>query len=405
MQIIPFRLEFIPQPGYLSLMANSDQLEIQQYLFSIVKIVEGATKADHSAVAAYARKLADDLEAGGERSVASRLRRALDGSKVAKLSLARAGQFNELKQANPPVDAESRLPTADESLFEPLVEEIFLDDPTKAIVDRFVRVSQASGRLLSHGMSASPSMLLSGPPGCGKTQLARYIAATLGMPMLTARADALISSYLGSTSKNIRMLFEHASSKPCILFLDEFDALAKKRDDNYELGELKRVVISLLQNLDALGPDHVVLAATNHEHLLDPAIWRRFTYHVHIGLPLLLQRKQLLQKALRSFDNDDLREHCAELTEGLSGSQVKLFAETLVLNAILDDRSEVAVSQLIPVLSEFRPALREQASSLEERVKLVRDLNSKYFTQVRLAGLFGVSQSTISKLLHSEGSK
>jgi len=100
-----------------------------------------------------------------------------------------------------------------------------------------------------------------------------------------ARLDGLISSYLGSTAKNIRALFDFAAKTPCVLFLDEFDAIAKVRSDAQEMGELKRVVNSFLQNLDTLGRQSIVLAATNHETLLDAAVWRRFTYRLALTLP------------------------------------------------------------------------------------------------------------------------
>src|SRR4029077_10470965 len=108
-----------------------------------------------------------------------------------------------------------------------------------------------------------PSLLIYGPPGCGKTQLARHVAEELHLPLLTARVDTIVSSYLGNTSKNIRSLFEHAMARPCVLFLDEFDAIAKLRDDQHELGELKRVVISLLQNIDALDSSITLIPATD----------------------------------------------------------------------------------------------------------------------------------------------
>ena len=110
-------------------------------------------------------------------------------------------------------------------------------------------------------------MLMYGPPGTGKSRLARHIAGELGLELYVARLDGLISSFLGSTSKNIRALFDFAAKTPCVLFLDEFDAIAKLRGDTQELGELKRVVNSFIQNLDSLGPQSIVLAATNHEEL------------------------------------------------------------------------------------------------------------------------------------------
>ena len=157
------------------------------------------------------------------------------------------------------MDQESRLALADEELIRPGYAVVFVSPDVTASLNEFIRFVVASDCLISQGVGVSPSMLLYGPPGCGKTELARYVASQLGLPQLTARSDSLISSFLGSTAKNLRVLFEHAMARPCVLFLDEFDALAKARDDKNELGELKRVVVSLLQNIDALASKTVLL--------------------------------------------------------------------------------------------------------------------------------------------------
>ena len=165
-------------------------------------------------------------------------------------------------------------------------------------IARFLDYFRAADRLFASGVSVSPTMLLYGSPGTGKTLVARFIASELGMPLIVSRADGLISLYLGSTAKNLRLLFEHAAARPCVLFLDEFDSLAKMRDDSHELGELKRVVISLLQNIDASRREHILLAATNHEHLLDRAVWRRFAYKLQADLPGKEERTAMLEMFL-----------------------------------------------------------------------------------------------------------
>ena len=169
-----------------------------------------------------------------------------------------------------------------------------------------------------------------GPPGTGKSRLARFIAQELGLDLYIARLDGLISSFLGSTSKNIRALFDFAAKTPCILFLDEFDAIAKLRGDTQELGELKRVVNSFIQNLDTLGTQSIVIAATNHEELLDSAIWRRFSYRLALNFPTA-DLREMMWKAVhcgleftarelsswlicpKDFQVSDIREVCVRL--------------------------------------------------------------------------------------------
>ncbi|MGO6733522.1 ATP-binding protein [Rhizobium ruizarguesonis] len=130
--------------------------------------------------------------------------------------------------------------------------------------------------LRRHGLQVRSKVLFCGPPGCGKTLCAEIFAAELGLPFFVVKLDRLISSYLGETASNIRKIFEFARKQPCVLFFDEFDALARARDDSGEHNELRRVVNSLLLFIDQIRPKGFLIAATNLDQSLDPAIWRRF---------------------------------------------------------------------------------------------------------------------------------
>jgi len=211
--------------------------------------------------------------------------------------------------------------------------------------------------------------------------------------------DGLISSYLGSTAKNLRLLFEHAMSRPCVLFLDEFDALGKMRDDSKELGELKRVVISLLQNIDAMGKDHVLLAATNHEHLLDPAIWRRFAYNIPLSEPDQRAREQMVRRFFGPFASEVLVEPVVALSEGLTGAQIRQIAEDCIREAVLEDRETVPFTEAVAAVLSAGRGGAESANSRDEMIRSLRKKSPKTFTQTRLAELFGISQSQVSKLL------
>lgn len=369
---------------------------MRKYLFDLAKIIEGAANGDFEKVMSYGNQLTKRLTDDGEVEGAKRLKSILTRSKAHKFSVARMNQ-----QAAPllPVDSESRMAIADEEHWQPGQVPLFLPDEQQQQADRFLKYVRAADRLVASGVGVSSSMLVYGPPGCGKTQLARYIAAELSLPLLTARSDALISSYLGSTAKNIRSLFDHAASRRCVLFLDEFDALAKMRDDKAELGELKRVVISLLQNIDALGPDHLIIAATNHEHLLDPAIWRRFAYRMRLTEPDELGRQRMLATFLGKFATEDQIAILAAVSSGSSGAALKQAAEDSIRDAVLDGRSQIdTLAVLDKLLRELRP--NDSAASRDEKIRLVRSKVGKRVSQPQLASLFGVSQSHVSKVLN-----
>ena len=150
--------------------------------------------------------------------------------------------------------------------------------------------------LRAHGLEPRHRFLLVGPPGNGKTSLAEAIAAELMMPMLVASYEALISSYFGETASRLAALFEFVRSRECVLFLDEFDTIAKERADDHDTGELKRVVSSLLLGVDRL-PSHVILVtASNHPEVLDRAAGRRFQVHISLPTPSHAEIRRFVER-------------------------------------------------------------------------------------------------------------
>jgi SpoVK/Ycf46/Vps4 family AAA+-type ATPase len=368
-----------------------------QHLLEILKIVEGAVATDRTKVVSYTKQLADKLAQSGEDEAAKRLRRLLGTTKSSAVSPALVNSISRL-----PVDNESRLALAEEENIDKTEVRVFLPDDVETTVFEFIRYVKAADQLLANGVDIHPSLLIYGPPGCGKTELARHIAAELHLPLLTARVDTIVSSYLGSTSKNIRSLFEHAMARPCVLFLDEFDAIAKLRDDQHELGELKRVVVSLLQNIDALDSRTVLVAATNHEHLLDSAAWRRFAYKVHIEKPNLATREKLFTHFLDGFSSPEDCALFSSTTDGLTGADIKQLADDSKREAILEGKKMVAPEAVLRrTLTVRLPKDINSSTNLAARLKATRNLDHKVFTVRRLAGIYRCSTGQVSKLLNS----
>ncbi len=278
------------------------------------------------------------------------------------------------------------------------------------VVHEFLSVARSYGSFDTNDLSGALSFLMYGPPGTGKSRLARHIAQELGLELYVARLDGLISSYLGSTSKNIRALFDFAARTPCVLFLDEFDAIAKIRSDSQEMGELKRVVNSFLQNLDTLGRQSIVLAATNHEALLDAAVWRRFTYRLALQLPSTKERSEMWAEFAVStvFTDRDLAV-LSNLSEGFSGSDIRESCIRLKRRGIANARP-VRLSDAFLVLQNislsgdenrcFAVALHNKTTA--DVIKILRERDHRLFSFAVLSELLGVSKATVYRLAHRE---
>lgn len=173
---------------------------------------------------------------------------------------------------------------------------IYLPDDAHTGMLELVEEQQRKDILRSHGLEPRHRVLLSGPPGNGKTTLAEAIAYELMVPLFVVRYEAVIGSFLGETSSRLKRLFDFVRTHHCVLFFDEFDTLGKERGDTHETGEIKRVVSSLLLQIDALPSHVVVVTATNHAELLDRAVWRRFQLRLNLPEPTTAQKVQWFKR-------------------------------------------------------------------------------------------------------------
>ncbi|HUY04432.1 MAG TPA: anti-phage ATPase IteA [Rhodocyclaceae bacterium] len=370
-----------------------------EYLSEVLKILDGALKANATMASSYAGLLAEKLDTAGEREQAALVRQRLIRAPKALASAQDAASPGSVGQL--PVDGESRLHTVDYSM--PAPADVFLALPTgieRRVAD-FLNAWRHYDDLARVGAAISPRMLIYGPPGTGKTQTARWIAAELGLPLLTVRCDTLISSLLGQTSKNLRRVFEYAQSRPAVLFLDEVDALASARGNERDVGELQRVVVSLLQNIDALEENTVLIAATNHDPLLDSAVWRRFAFQLPMPLPDAALREVLWRKHLGKFGTPGL--DYAGLTTrsaGVTGALIEQVSLDAKRHAVLAHQAAVDEAETHRRLALAMALMQsKQLSSVDDEVRWLRQWDARRFSVRELARLYGVTTRKINNII------
>ena len=218
------------------------------------------------------------------------------------------------------------------------LEDMILPAEAEAVIRELVEEQHRADLLRSYNLEPRHRVLLAGPPGNGKTSLAEAIADALSVPLIAVRYEAVIGSYLGETAQRINQVFEHARSRHCVLFFDEFDSVAKERGDLHETGEIKRVVSSLLLQVDALPSYVVVVTASNHPELLDRAVWRRFQIRIELPMP----KQGQIEEWFKRFEKRT--EHTLGLSprslarrlRGLSFAEVEDFGTDVLRRIVLD---------------------------------------------------------------------
>lgn len=371
-----------------------------EYLSEILKILDGALKANASMASNYAGLLADKLESSGAGKQARMIRERLARAPSALIGAQDASQgisFGSL-----PVDGESRLDTVDLSLpQQDATGRLLLPSAIEQRISEFLSNVRFYDQLVGVGAATPNRLLAYGPPGTGKTKLARYIAADLGLPLLTVRCDTLVSSLLGQTSRNLRRVFEYAQQMPSVLFLDEFDALAGARGNERDVGELQRVVIALLQNIDALPESTILIAATNHDQLLDPAIWRRFSFRIPMPTPDPGLRALLWQQFLGDFAPADVDlPSLVEASGGITGALIEQVCVDAKRVAVLNHESVVDEPQLFRRLGLALALVQGTVlSTSESEIIWLKAWAPKRFSLRALAKLYNMSNRNVTNIL------
>lgn len=252
------------------------------------------------------------------------------------------------------------------------------------------------------GVGLSRTLLLSGPPGVGKTMTARWLAQSLALPLVTLDLSSVVSSYLGSSGRNIKAVLDYAKSGPCVLLLDEFDAIAKRRDDDADIGELKRIVNVVLVELDRWPDTSLLVAATNHPHLLDPAVARRFDRAVEIPLPARTERSRILAyaaaggTAVAGEVSESVIDLAAEVTDGFSSSDVVRMWSLVLRRAVLRDAAVEDV--LLEEISRIGSASTKVRDMVIAALHLRLGLSNR-----QIAEVVGVSHPTVAAALKRAG--
>lgn len=345
----------------------------------ILRIIEGGLANDKRKIINYSIRLADRLKSEGDELLAKCILERLETSTS---SVATSDAMRMM-----PLDNDSKMQIVEVIPEDKSQTRIVLDDYVANAVNDFIEIINHGEEIEKAGLEVNKTLLLYGAPGCGKTSIAHYISEQTRLPLVIARLDGLVSSLLGSTAKNIRKIFSYAASIPCILFLDEFDAIAKARNDNHELGELKRVINSLLQNIDELPSSSVLIAATNHSELLDKAVWRRFFTKIEVGMPNSTNRMKIIDNLLEGYNNsfmDDFSKYkiLCELTSKMSPSDLTTMLTKLKVKSIIKASNNIEYEDILSEIYSFEGKLDSQESFV------------KYLSQ------YGVTQATIAKMLN-----
>ncbi|MBZ9701964.1 MULTISPECIES: ATP-binding protein [unclassified Mesorhizobium] len=299
----------------VELMARSDLL---------LSIVRAGAEGDQATLRASVEALVAEEKSKQHNILADRLQRVIN-------SVPAVGKLEARQPLAPGRDIIL------ETIPQRQLSELILPLPVTQQVRNLVEEQSRADLLRSHGVQPRHTMLLSGPPGNGKTSVAEAIAEALALPLFTVRYDALVGSYLGETNTRLRKLFDYVRTTACVLFFDEFDAIGKERGDTHETGEIKRVVSFLLMQIDQLPSYVVAVAATNHHALLDSAVWRRFQMRLHVPQP---DWRQVAVLIARYFDTWDEKlsispEALAKQLEPASFAEIVEFCQTVRRGHIL----------------------------------------------------------------------
>ena len=316
----------------------------------LVDLIKTATNGDQLAFRKVAEELIQEEKQKGHRVLAERLAKALqpNAAQAARPPSTKMNGNNPHKELFYEITPERKLNS------------LVLPEKIRIQVQELVEEQHRSELLHAHNLRARNRILLAGPPGNGKTTLAEALAFELMYPLIVIRYETLVGSYLGETSSRLKNVLDYARTQRCVLFFDEFETLGKERGDIHETGEIKRVVSTMLMQLDEMPDYVVVVAASNHPELLDKAVWRRFQLRIELPTPTRDQLVHFIasieQRCAVNFGYQPAT--LAKYLLGLNFAEAEEFCLGIVRRAVLDMKTENAQQATKLKLRQWKERLK-----------------------------------------------
>ena len=329
------------------------------------QLIRSGVDGDDSGFRQISQSLIAEERQKHHNLLANDLEKILYGSDF--LSASRNASKLDLNK-NIPVDKERGLPLLE--LKGPVrgLDDVVLGDLNRESIKRILKEYNREEVLRSWGMRPVERILFCGPPGCGKTISAEALAFELNRSLCIIRLDSVVSSYLGETSANLRKVFDFIQSSSVVALFDEFDALGKERADVAEHGELKRVVNTFLQMLDGFSGKSLIIAATNHENILDSAIWRRFEDVLAFEYPTVAQIKNLLGIKLRGVRREfEYSRQVTDLFKNTSHADIERILKRAIKDMLLDGEEFLKLERIQNALKDEKARKKSLTKSTSKK--------------------------------------
>lgn len=321
-----------------------------------IEIFEAFVNKDDDAFYKIASEIIEEEEKGKHHLLAAQLRDILkEKSGVTNIKLIHTEEIPPI-----PRDNEKGFKLLDVKKFFLDWNDVILKKNTDIILKKIVQELENESILATYGLKPKRKILFYGPPGTGKTLTAKIMSSIIGYPLVYVKFESVVSSYLGETSSNLRKIFDYIEKGKWVVLFDEFDIIGKQRDDPTEHGEIKRVVNNFMLMLENYEGDSVIIASTNHPHLLDIGVWRRFDEIIYFELPDTEMRKKIFDKylkVLKKKKNFDINKLSDE-TEGFSGADIEQVCLEALKTAILRGEDIVDINDAKEAISRKTESMK-----------------------------------------------